>query len=198
MLPVRAPPSTEGSRIDTQGYDPGMADSRPRVALLRYGPPGPYVVSMLLAGLLWLPIRLWERDGSAQAAVVEAGLNAVIWGFAFYFALSRFGKPRPAEADSVAAWATTETALRRGEPPADEAGRAAVADNLSAARRGALFGAAGGVLLLGPLIVLAIRTGWELPAAGFGIVLVAILAEAVRTSRRERRLRAALTPVRGS
>ncbi|MDW3846730.1 hypothetical protein NMK34_08935 [Micromonospora sp. BRA006-A] len=174
-----------------------MADPRPQVSLFRYGAPGPYVISMLLAGLLWLPIRLWERDGSVQEAVVEAGLNAVIWGFAFYFALSRFGKPRPAEADRVVAWAVAETALRRGEPPADEAGRAAVADNLPAIRRGALFGAVGGVVLLGPLIVLAIRAGWEFAAAGFGIVLAAILAEAVRTGRRERRLRAALTPVLG-
>ncbi|PPA56315.1 hypothetical protein [Micromonospora chalcea] len=174
-----------------------MADPRPRVSLLRFGAPGPYVVSVLIAGLLWLPIRLWERDGSAQAAVVETGLNAVIWGFAFFFALSRFGKPRPAEADRVAAWAVAETALRRGEPPADEAGRAAVADNLSAIRRGALFGAAGGVVLLGPLTVLAIRAGSELAAAGLGIVLAAVLAEAVRTGRRERRLRAALASVQG-
>ncbi|MBO4143715.1 hypothetical protein J5U46_26570 [Micromonospora tulbaghiae] len=174
-----------------------MAEPRPRVSLFRYGAPGPYVVSVLIAGLLWLPIRLWERDGSVPAAVVEAGLNAVIWGFAFYFTLSRFGKPRPAEADRAADWAVTEAALRRGEPPADEAERAAVADNLPAIRRGALFGAAGGVVLLGPLIVLAIRGGWELAAVGFGIVLVAVLAEAVRTGRRERRLRAALTPVQG-
>ncbi|WBC09659.1 hypothetical protein [Micromonospora sp. WMMA1947] len=153
---------------------------------------------MLIVGLLWLPVRLWEeQDGSVEIAVVRAGLNAVIWGFAFFFTLSRFGKPRPAEAGRVAAWAVTETALRRGEPPADEAGRAAVADNLPAVRRGARFGAAGGMALLGPLIVLALRVGWELAAAGFGIVLVAVLAEAVRTGRRERRLRAALAPVRG-
>ncbi|MEW2590648.1 hypothetical protein AB0893_09545 [Micromonospora aurantiaca] len=168
------------------------------MSLLRFGAPGPYVLSMVFTGLAWLPIRLWEeRDGSVQIAVLRAGLAAVIWGFAFFFTLSRFGKPRPAEADRVAAWAVTETALRRGEPPADEAGRAAVTDDLSAVRRGALFGAVGGVVLLGPLIVLAIRAGWEFAAAGFGIVLVAILAEAVRTGRRERRLRAALAPVRG-
>ncbi|WP_431876273.1 hypothetical protein [Micromonospora marina] len=176
-----------------------MADSRPRASLLRLGAPGPYVMAMVIAGLVWLPIRLWEeRDGSAQMALLRAGLNAVIWGLLFVFVLARVAKPRPAEAERATAWATTETALRRGEPPADEAGRAAVADNLPAVRRGALFGAAGGVLLLGPLIVLAIRAGWEFAAAGFGIVLVAILAEAVRTGRRERRLRAALTPVRGS
>ncbi|MBB5112278.1 hypothetical protein FHU28_002117 [Micromonospora echinospora] len=174
-----------------------MADSRPRVSLLRFGAPGPYVVSMLIAGLLWLPIRLWERDGSVQAAVVQAGLNAVIWGFAFFFTLSWFAKPRPAEADRVAAWAVVETALRRGEPPADEAGRAAVADNLPAVRRGALFGVAGGVLLLGALIVLALDAGSEVAAVGFGIVLVAVLADAVRTARRERRLRAALASVQG-
>lgn len=176
-----------------------MADSRPRASLLRLGSPGPYVVSMAVVGLLWLPIRLWEeRDGSVQVAVLRAGLAAVIWGLLFVFVLGRFGKPRPAEAERTAAWATTETALRRGEPPADEAGRAAVADNLPAVRRGALVGAVGGGLLLGPLIVLAIRAGWEFAAVGFGIVLVAILAESVRTGRRERRLRAALTPVRGS
>ncbi|MBQ1042230.1 hypothetical protein KBX35_15710 [Micromonospora sp. C32] len=174
-----------------------MADPRPQVSLFRYGAPGPYVISMLLAGLLWLPIRLWERDGSVPAAVVEAGLNAVIWGFGFYFALSRFGKPRPAEADRVAAWAVAETALRRGEPPADEAGRAAVADNLPAVRRGALFGAVGGALLLGALIVLALGVGSEVAAVGFGIVLVAVLVDAVRTGRRERRLRAALASVQG-
>ncbi|MCT2281698.1 hypothetical protein M3G91_29285, partial [Micromonospora chalcea] len=105
--------------------------------------------------------------------------------------------PPPAGGPGPPAWAVAETALRRGEPPADEAERAAVADNLPAIRRGALIGAVGGVVLLGPLIVLALRVGWELAAAGFGIVLVAVLAEAVRTGRRERRLRAALAPVRG-
>ncbi|MDO3682392.1 hypothetical protein [Micromonospora sp. C28ISP2-4] len=174
-----------------------MADSRPRVSLFRFGAPGPYVASMVFTGLGWLPIRLWEeRDGSVQVAVLRAGLAAVIWGFAFFFLVAR-GRPRAAEAERAAAWAVTETALRRGEPPADEAGRAAVADNLPAVRRGALFGAAGGVVLLVPLIVLAIRAGWEAAAVGFGIVLVAVLAEAVRTGRRERRLRAALTPVQG-
>ncbi|MFD4205493.1 hypothetical protein ACFWRG_05840 [Micromonospora tulbaghiae] len=167
------------------------------MSLLRFGAPGPYVLSMVFTGLAWLPIRLWEeRDGSAQIAVLRAGLAAVIWGFVFFFLVAR-GKPRPAEADRAAAWAVTETALRRGEPPADEAGRAAVTDNLSAVRRGALFGAAGGVVLLGPLIVLAIRAGWELAGVGFGIVLVAVLVEAVRTGRRERRLRAALGSVQG-
>ncbi|MEU4793968.1 hypothetical protein AB0F95_30100, partial [Micromonospora tulbaghiae] len=91
-----------------------MADSRPRVSLLRFGAPGPYVLSMVFTGLAWLPIRLWEeRDGSVQIAVLRAGLAAVIWGFVFFFLVAR-GKPRPAEADRAAAWAVTETALRRG------------------------------------------------------------------------------------
>ncbi|MFJ8832487.1 hypothetical protein [Micromonospora aurantiaca] len=175
-----------------------MADSRPRVSLLRLGAPGPYVVSMLIFGVAWLPVRLWlDRDEPLPTAVLGAGLNAVIWGFLYLFLMGRLGTARGTDAERVAAWAVTETALRRGEPPADEAGRAAVTDDLSAVRRGALFGAVGGVVLLGPLIVLAIRAGWEFAAAGFGIVLVAILAEAVRTGRRERRLRAALAPVRG-
>ncbi len=178
------------------GTAPGMAN--PRGSLLRLGAPGPYVVHTLIFGIASVPVRLWlDRDGSLPAVVLESGLNAVIWGLLFVFLLGRFGKPRRVEAERVAAWAVTETALRRGEPPADEAGRAAVADNLAAVRRGALFGAVGGVVLLGPLIVLAIRAGWEFAAAGFGIILVAILAEAVRTGRRERRLRAALTPVQG-
>ncbi|MEU8068559.1 MULTISPECIES: hypothetical protein [unclassified Micromonospora] len=173
-----------------------MAEPRPRVAFLRFGAPGPYVISMAFAGVAWLAIRLWDRDESVQVAVLDAGLHGVIYGLMF-FMLNWFQKPGAAEAERAAAWAVTETGLRRGEPPVDEAGRAAVADNLPVVRRGALFGAAGGVLLLGPLIVLAIRTGWESAAVGFGIVLVAILAEAVRTGLRERRLRAALAPVRG-
>ncbi|MBC8994521.1 hypothetical protein H9X95_30765 [Micromonospora chalcea] len=113
---------------------------------------------MAFSGAVWLAIRLWERDGSVQVAVVRAGLGAVIYGFMF-FGVNWFQKPRGAEAERAAAWAIAETALRRGEPPADEEGRAAVADNLAAIRRGALFGAAGGVVLLGPLIVLAVRIG---------------------------------------
>ncbi len=173
-----------------------MAEPRPRVELLRFGAPGPYVTSMAFSGAVWLAIRLWERDGSVQVAVVRAGLGAVIYGFMF-FGVNWFQKPRGAEAERAAAWAIAETALRRGEPPADEEGRAAVADNLAAIRRGALFGAAGGVVLLGPLIVLAVRIGWEATAGGFGLVLVVVLAVAVRTGWRERRLRAALAPVRG-
>ncbi|MFJ5545479.1 hypothetical protein [Micromonospora chalcea] len=153
---------------------------------------------MLIFGVAWLPVRLWvDRGEPLPTGVLEAGLNAVIWGFLYLFLLSRLGTARGDHAERVAAWAVAETALRRGEPPADEAERAAVADNLPAIRRGALIGAVGGVVLLGPLIVLALRVGWELAAAGFGIVLVAVLAEAVRTGRRERRLRAALAPVRG-
>ncbi|SBT68073.1 hypothetical protein GA0070622_5163 [Micromonospora sediminicola] len=166
---------------------------------VRLGPPGSYVMFMLIAGLCWLPLRLWdERDGSALVAVVRAGLGGVIWGFLFLFILGRWGEPRtPAEAERNAGWRLTMAALRRGEPPTDEADLAAVTDNLPAVRRGALLGAVGGTVLLGVLIVIALHVGWTGSAIGFGVVLVAVLAQAARTRHRERRLRARLASVQG-
>ncbi|MFI7214533.1 hypothetical protein ACIBP4_25215 [Micromonospora maritima] len=154
---------------------------------------------MLIAGLCWLPLRLWEeRDGSALVAVVKAGLGGVIWGLMFLFVMSRWGKPRTAaEAERNAGWGLTTAALRRGEPPTDEADLAAVVDNLPAVRRGALLGAVGGTVLLGALIAIALHVGWTASAVGFAVVLAAVLAEAARTRHRERRLRARLASVQG-
>ncbi|MFG1672581.1 hypothetical protein [Micromonospora sp. NPDC049282] len=172
-----------------------MAADNRLAPLVRLGPPGPYVVFMLLAALLWLPLRLWEeRDGSALVAVVRAGLAGAIWGI-FPLALSwggRMGRKRrtAAEAERAAGWRVTEVALRRGEPPTDEAGLATVADDLPAVRRGALWGAVAGTLFLGAMIALAVRVGWTSSAIGFGMALVTVLAVAARTGRRERRLRA--------
>ncbi|SCG79421.1 hypothetical protein [Micromonospora humi] len=174
-----------------------MAANDRLAPLVRLGQPGPYVIFMIIAALGWLPLRLWdERDGSALVAVVRAGLGGVIWG-AFPFLLSlggRMGRKRrtAAEAERAVGWRVTEVALRSGEPPADEAGRAAVVDDLPAVRRGALGGAAVGTLFLGALAALAVAVGWTASAIGFGVVLVVVLAVAARTARRERRLRAAV------
>ncbi|WP_140157951.1 hypothetical protein [Micromonospora sp. NBS 11-29] len=172
-----------------------MAADRFRLSVTQLGSPGPYVAFMLFATLLWLPLRLWEeRHGSALVAVVRAGLGGVIWGILFTFVMSRWGTSHRtvADAERAAVWRLTEVALRRGEPPADEAERAAVTDDLPAVRRGALWGAGVGTLFLGVLIVLAVHVGWETSAIGFGVILVAMLAEAARTRHRERRLRARL------
>ncbi|MET7833859.1 hypothetical protein [Micromonospora sediminicola] len=176
-----------------------MATTRGRGSPIRLGPPGSYMVFMLAATLWWLPLRWWEeRHGSPLVAVVRAGLTGVVWGAMFLFILSRWGKPRTtAEAERNAGWRLTMAALRRGEPPTDEADLAAVTDNLPAVRRGALLGAVGGTVLLGVLIVIALHVGWTGSAIGFGVVLVAVLAEAARTRYRERRLRARLASVQG-
>ncbi|PTA44288.1 hypothetical protein C8054_20565 [Micromonospora sp. RP3T] len=172
-----------------------MAANDRVVSLVRLGPPAPYVLFMVLATLGWLPVRLWEeRDGSVLVALVRAGLNGVIWGIIFPFVMSRMGRRHrtAAEAERAAAWGVTRAALRRGEPPTGEAGRAAVTDDLPAVRRGALWGAVLGTLFLGALIGLAVHVGRTASAIGFGVILVAVLAEAARTRFRERRLRAAL------
>lgn len=174
-----------------------MAADNRLAPLVRLGPPGPYVVFMLFATLCWLPLRLWEeRDGSALVAVVRAGLGGVIWGV-FPLALSRMGRMgrkrrTAAEAERAAGWRVTEVALSRGEAPTDEAALAAVTDDLPAVRRGARWGAVVGTLFLGALIVLAVVAERTATAIGFGVVLVAVLAEAARTRYRERRLRARL------
>ncbi|WBC14653.1 hypothetical protein O7600_26755 [Micromonospora sp. WMMA1998] len=167
-----------------------MSATPRRGSPIRLGPPGSYVTFMLLATLCWLPLRLWdERDGSALVAVVRAGLGGVIWGFLFLFVMSRWGRPRTAaEAERIAGWRLTTAALRRGEPPTDEADLAAVTDNLPAVRRG---------VLLGALIAIALHVGWTASAIGFGVVLVAVLAVAARTRHRERRLRVRLASVQG-
>ncbi|MCZ7425065.1 hypothetical protein O7607_04910 [Micromonospora sp. WMMA1949] len=182
-----------------QGYRPGMPNALRRTTPVRLGAPGPYVLAMVCATLGWLPMRIWEEwRGSWLRAVVEAGISGVIWGVFLLFTLNRWGRaPRAAERERAAAWRRTEAALRQGDPPADEAGRAALTDYLPGVRRGALLGAAVGAVELGGLAVLAVRTGWWGAAIGFGVVLVVVLGVAVRTLRRERRLRAALAPVRG-
>ncbi|MEV0004568.1 hypothetical protein AB0H28_20110 [Micromonospora sp. NPDC050980] len=172
------------------------ADDR-SASLVRLGPPGPYVIFMIVATLCWLPLRLWEeRDGSVSVAVVRAGLGGVIWGI-FLLVLSRTGwmsrkRRTPAESERTAGWRITEVALRRGAAPTDEAGRTAVTDDLPAVHRGALGAAVAATLFLGPLIALAVGVGRTSTAIGFGIVLVAVLAAAALTARRERRLRARL------
>ncbi|MDG4802221.1 hypothetical protein [Micromonospora sp. WMMD980] len=151
-----------------------MAAARPFVFLARFGPPGSYVVSMLVA-------------------IVRAGSVGVVWGTAFPFVGSRWTKPRkPAEVEWTEGWRRTAVAPRRGEPPADEAGRATVADNLPAVRRGALIGPLVGTPLFAALIGVAVHVGRVASAVGFAAVLVAVLAVAAVTARRERRLRARL------
>ncbi|GAA3741611.1 hypothetical protein [Micromonospora maritima] len=167
--------------------------------LARFGPPGSYAVSMLVATLVWLPLKLWEgRHGSPLLAIVRAGLFGVVWGTVFPFLLSFVVKPRnPAEAEWTAGWRRTATALRRGQPPADEAERAAVTDNLPAVRRGALIGPAVGIPLFAALIGVALHVGRTASALWFAAVLAAVLVVAVLTGRRERRLRARLASVQG-
>ncbi|MFI7074189.1 hypothetical protein [Micromonospora sediminicola] len=177
-----------------------MAASTRRTTPVRLGAPGPYVLAMTVATLAWLPVRIWEEwHGSLPVAVVRAGLSGVIWGFVFLFVLNRWGRPprTAAEEDRTSAWLRTETALRRGEPRADEADLAAVRDNLPGVRRGALLGAVAGAVTLGVLIGFAVHVGREATAIGFGVVLVAVLAVAARTRHRERRLRARLASVQG-
>ncbi|MEU9823658.1 hypothetical protein [Micromonospora chersina] len=164
-----------------------------RAVLVPLGAPAPYVLGTVFATLCWLPVRLWEeRHGSPLVALVRAGLTGLVWGV-FFLAMHRLNRARTtAEAERAAAWDTTRAALRSGEPPTDEAGRAAVVDHLPAARRGALLGALLGTALLGPLAALAVHVGRTVTATAFALVVAMVLAVAARTLFQVRGLRRAL------
>ncbi|MFF5171081.1 hypothetical protein ACFY3U_00415 [Micromonospora sp. NPDC000089] len=158
------------------------------------GAPGPYVSTAVLGTLLYLPVRWYEDpDGPLPLMLVRAGYWGVFWSALFLFLMSRAGGTfrTRAAAERAEGWQRTQDALRAGALPTDEWDRAAVLDQLPAARRGALIGAVGGPLLLGGLAAAALAVDRPTSAAVFGAVLVAVATSAARTLTRVRRLRAA-------
>ncbi len=124
--------------------------------------PGPYVVTAVVIAAVALPFRLWlDRGDPLPRIIALSALTGATYALVFFVV------------DAVAR-------RRRRDDPADRPGAAAV-------RQGSLVGLVAGVPYFGGLVAMCLATDRvPLYPISFGLVLIAVVALAVRNLRRAR------------
>jgi hypothetical protein len=133
------------------------------------GPPGRYAVTCVALSALWFPFRLLFDRGDPIAEIVAAsGMQGALWALIPVF----LNRPQ---------W----HARRGATDPAENRQPVPTPEGIAWARRGAFLGMAAGVPFAGVLLVVCLSTGREWAfTVFFGLLLVIIVAVAVRSLRR--------------
>lgn len=162
-----------------------MTDDRPRRLPLRLGASGAYVLTAWAGTLLWFPARWYDVPNAPLAVTaVRAGLWGTVWPLGIWLVVAASRRTAPEDTS----WARACRTVRRGEASADKPTRTALAEHLPRIRRSALIGLLAGVPLFVGLAALAVHIGWYLTAVLFTLLLAGVVAVAVRTLTRVRRL----------